>query len=174
MRQTQILTQCRKCINETICQILSLSLHANSTGVQVKWPFLSSSLFHTQWVQSKRHRLWFSTKTVKLLLNENSCKQHDPHSLIECDFVEKHYMHEKWSSLSTTHILMYMFLNKVMYSIWGLGSRYLYEFLLSNNYMSSLRTTTCDALIVPSYTWTEAFMISVIDKYFVRNGARFW
>ena len=35
-------------------------------------------------------------------------------------------------------------------SIGGLGSRYLYEFSLSNNYMSSLRTTTCDALIVPS------------------------
>ena len=25
-----------------------------------------------------------------------------------------------------------------------------YEFSLSNNYMSSFRTTTCDALIVPS------------------------
>ena len=37
-------------------------------------------------------------------------------------------------------------------AISGLGSRYLYEFSLSNNYMymSSLRTATCDALIVPS------------------------
>jgi len=34
-------------------------------------------------------------------------------------------------------------------SIWGCESRYLYEFSLSNNSMSSLRTTTCDALIVP-------------------------
>jgi len=32
----------------------------------------------------------------------------------------------------------------------GLGSRYLYEFSLSNNYISSFKTTTCDALIVPS------------------------
>jgi len=32
---------------------------------------------------------------------------------------------------------MYMFLNE-------------HKFSLSNNYMSSLRTTTCDALIVPS------------------------
>jgi len=34
--------------------------------------------------------------------------------------------------------------------IWGWGSRYLYALLLSNNYMSSLRTTACDTLIVPS------------------------
>ena len=35
-------------------------------------------------------------------------------------------------------------------SIWGWESHYLYEFLLSNNNMSSLRTKICDALIVPS------------------------
>jgi len=34
--------------------------------------------------------------------------------------------------------------------IWVLGSRYLSEFSVSNNYMSSLRTTTCDVLIVHS------------------------
>jgi len=42
-----------------------------------------------------------------------------------------------------------MFLIKVKFN-WGLGSRYLYEFSLNNNYMSSLRTITFDALIVPS------------------------
>jgi len=35
-------------------------------------------------------------------------------------------------------------------SIWRWGSCCLHEFSLSNNYMFSLRTTTCDALIVPS------------------------
>ena len=35
-------------------------------------------------------------------------------------------------------------------SIWGWRSRCLHKFSLSNNYMSSLRTTTYDALIVPS------------------------
>ena len=42
------------------------------------------------WVQTKRHRLWFSTKTVWLLLNENARKQHDTHPQIEFDFNEKH------------------------------------------------------------------------------------
>ena len=46
---------------------------------------------------------------------------------------------------------MYMYLNEVNL-IWELGSRYLYEFSLSNNYVPSLRTTTYDALIVPSVT----------------------
>ena len=31
-------------------------------------------------------------KDMKLLLNENSCKQHDPHTEIEFDFV-KHHTH---------------------------------------------------------------------------------
>ena len=53
------------------------------------------------------------------------------------------------TSLSTTHILSICFSTKSN-SIWRLGSSYLYEFSLSNNYMFSLRTTTCDALIVPS------------------------
>ena len=35
-------------------------------------------------------------------------------------------------------------------SIWEWESCFLCEFSLSNNYMSSLRTTACDALIVPS------------------------
>jgi len=35
-------------------------------------------------------------------------------------------------------------------SIWGWGSCCLHKFSLSNDYMFSLRTTTCDALIVPS------------------------
>jgi len=47
------------------------------------------SQYYIHWEQSKRHRLWFSTKTVQLLINENSCKQHDPHPQIEFDFVEK-------------------------------------------------------------------------------------
>jgi len=34
--------------------------------------------------------------------------------------------------------------------IWGWGSRYLYEFSLSNNYRSSFRITSCDALFVLS------------------------
>jgi len=37
--------------------------------------------FH--WIQSKRHRLWFSTNTVNLY------RQRDPHPQIEFDFVEK-------------------------------------------------------------------------------------
>jgi len=40
----------------------------------------------------------------------------DPHIEIEFDFEEKH-KHLKWTSLSTTHLLMVI-------SIWGLGSRY--------------------------------------------------
>ena len=44
-------------------------------------------------------------------------------------------------------------------SILGLGSNYLNEFSLSNNYMSSLRTTTCDALIVPSVSYLKSYAI---------------
>jgi len=47
---------------------------------------------------------------------KNSCKQHDPHPQIEFDFVVKH-IHQKWSSLSTTHILMCMFLNEVKFTL---------------------------------------------------------
>jgi len=42
-------------------------------------------------------------------------------------------------------------------SIWGWESCCLQEFLLSNNYMSSSRTTTCDALIVHSGFRQEDF-----------------
>ena len=52
-------------------------------------------------------------------------------------------------SLRTTHILC-ICLSTKSNSIWGWGSCCLHKFPLSNNYMSSLRTTTCDALIVPS------------------------
>ena len=52
---------------------------------------------YDRWVQSKRHRLWFSTKThinsVILILKLN------------------------FTSLSTTHILMYMFLNEVKFNL---------------------------------------------------------
>ena len=47
---------------------------------------------YMHWVQSKRHRLWFSTNTVYLLLYENSCKQHAPHPHIEFDLLRNIYI----------------------------------------------------------------------------------
>jgi len=44
---------------------------------------------------------------------------------------------------------MYLFLNEVKFNL-RIKLSCLHKFSLSNNYMSSLRTTTCDALIVPS------------------------
>jgi len=44
---------------------------------------------------------------------------------------------------------MYLFLNEVKFNLW-IKLSCLHKFSMSNNYMSSLRTTTCDALIVPS------------------------
>jgi len=49
-----------------------------------------------------------------------------------------------------THFYVYICFSTKSNSIRGRGSRYLYEFSFSNNYMSLLRATTCDALIVPS------------------------
>jgi len=44
-------------------------------------------------------------------------KQRDPHIEIEFDFDEKH-IHLKWSSLITTHLLMYRFLIEVKFNLW--------------------------------------------------------
>jgi len=44
---------------------------------------------------------------------------------------------------------MYMFLNEVKF-YFKEEDHAVYKFSLSNNYKSSLRTTTCDTLIVPS------------------------
>jgi len=72
------------------------------------------------------------------------------------------------TSLSTTHVLMYLFLNEVKFNL-RIKLSCLHKFLLSYNYMSSLRTTTCDTLIVPSgihYTNVQSpnsvYLISLI------------
>ena len=45
-----------------------------------------------------------------------NCKQRDPHIIIiEFDFDENH-IHLKWSSFSTTHLLLYMFLIEVKFN----------------------------------------------------------
>jgi len=41
------------------------------------------------WVQSKRHRLWFSTKTCSCYSTKTHIKR-DSHPQIEFDFVEHH------------------------------------------------------------------------------------
>ena len=58
--------------------------------------------------QTKRHGLWFSTKSCSCY----SAKTHENSMVlifkIEFAFDEKH-IHLKWYSLSTTHILMFIF-----------------------------------------------------------------
>jgi len=56
-----------------------------------------------------------------------------------------------------------MLLNEVKFNLRMRITLYIYEFLLSNNYMglSSLRTTTCDALIVPSVSNITKMVILV-------------
>ena len=74
--------------------------------------------------------------------------------------------------MSTRHIFMYTFLNEFKFNlrIWGCGSRYLYEFSLSNNYMSLMRTTTCDSLIVPSvYKYDHLPTTLFVGNMFVNN-----
>jgi len=55
-------------------------------------------------------------------------------------------------------LLMYMFLISKSNLISRWGSRCLHKFSLSNNYMTSLRTTTCDASFAPreDHIWTPA------------------
>ena len=89
------------------------------------------------WVLSKCHRLWFSTKTCSC----HSTKTHVNSIIL--------ILKLNLTSLSTTHILMYMFLTEVKFNLRMRITR-LHAFSLSNNYMTSLRTTSCDALIVPS------------------------
>jgi len=55
-------------------------------------------------------------------------------------------------------------------SIWGWGSCCLHEFSLSNNYLFSLRTTTCDTLIVPSeIIYFEKRKVQVLMEHLNKN-----
>ena len=88
--------------------------------------------FHMQqyhWVQSKRHRLWFSTKTCSCY----STKTHVNSMIL--------ILKLNSTSLSTTHILMYMFLNEVKFNltiritlfIWVFVEWQLHVFVENNN-----------------------------------------
>ena len=57
------------------------------------------------WVQSKRHRLWFSTKT---------CSCHPTKTHVNSMIL---ILKLNLTSLSTTHILMYLFLNEVKFNL---------------------------------------------------------
>jgi len=57
------------------------------------------------WVQSKHHRLWFSTKTCSCY----STKTHINSMIL--------ILKLNLTSLSTTHILMYLFLNEVKFNL---------------------------------------------------------
>ena len=69
-------------------------------------PGLEVVTIQYHWVQSNRHRLWFSTKTCSCC---STTKTHVNSMII--------ILKLKLSSLSTTHILMYMFLNEVKFNL---------------------------------------------------------
>jgi len=93
----------------------------------------------THWVHSKRHRLWFSKKTC-------SCYSTKSSNWIWLCW-ETYILKCVWYSMKTTFNAYVSQRSQIQFED---EDHAVYKFSLSNNYMSSLRTTTCDALIVPS------------------------
>jgi len=94
-----------------------------------KFPFCQH-----HWVQSKHtgcgsQRKQCSCYSTKTNVNSNLIWLRWETYTLKVVFVEHH-----------TQICVYICFSTKSNSIWGWGSRYLYEFLLSNNNMSSLRT----------------------------------
>ena len=102
-----------------------------------------SSFNHFHWVQSTRHRLWFSTKTCRFYWTKTYVN-----SVILI-------LNLRWAPHTFSCICFSLKSN----SIWGWGSRCLHTFSFCTNYM--LRATTCDALIVLSDFKTEVHLHTV-------------
>ena len=89
-------------------------------------------LVHKHWVQSRRHRLWFWTKT---------CSCYSTKTYVDSVIL---ILKLKLTSLRNIYIKMYVVLNEDHFycicfstksnSIWGWGSYCLHECSLSNNY----------------------------------------
>jgi len=116
--------------------------------------FIRCIILQCHWVQTKRHRLWFSTKSC-------SC------------YPTKTYVSSVILILKLTSIIytfkvffvehhapfVYMFLIEVKFNL-KMRIVYVHKFSLSNNYITSLRITTCDAFLYP---------VNVVDCPSVRS-----
>jgi len=70
------------------------------------WPkYIRTISHHYHWVRTKRHRLWFSTKT---------CSCYSTKTYVQSVILLTNL---NLTSLSTTHIFMYMFLNEVKFNL---------------------------------------------------------
>jgi len=100
------------------------------------------------WVQSKRHRLCFLTKTCSCYSTKTYVNSMILDLKLNSTLLRNIYFKSglRWAP----HTFLCICFSTKSNSIWGWGLCCLHKFLLSNNYTSLLRTTTCDALIVPS------------------------
>jgi len=69
--------------------------------------------YHIQRVQMKRHRLWFSTKSCSCY----STKTYVNSVILILNLTLMRNTHLKWSSLSTTYLLMYRLFIKVKFNM---------------------------------------------------------
>ena len=65
--------------------------------------------------QTKRCRMWFSTKSCSCYSTKTCVNR--VILILELNLTWMKNIHLKWSSMSTTHLLMYMFLIKVKFSL---------------------------------------------------------
>jgi len=131
--------------------IIQTNVHYSYRGIEDR---RHASISHTHWVQSKRHRLWFSTKTcscystkthinsVILILRLNLTSLRNIITLV----------HKNVCGAKRWPLLMYMFLNEVNKKIEDEDHTVNITFRWVTTTLFLLRTTTCDSLFVPSDT----------------------
>ena len=102
------------------------------------------------WVQSKRHRLWFSTKTCSCYLT----KTYVDSLILSSNWIwlrwETNTLKCVWCSTKTTCTFNVYVSRRSQIQFEDEDHAVYMSFRLVTNTLSSLRTTTCDALIVPS------------------------
>ena len=105
---------------------------------------------HIHWVQSKRHRLWFSTKTCSC----NSTKTYEDSLILSSNWIwlrwETNTLKYVWCSTKTTFNVYVSQRSQIQFEdedhVVYMSVRWV------TTTLSSLRTTACYALIVPSDT----------------------
>jgi len=107
------------------------------------------------WVQSKRHRLWFSTKSCSCYSTKTFVNS--VILILKVNLTSIRNIYIKCSSLSTTY--MFVYVSQRSQIQFEDEDHVVYMRLCwVTTTLSSLRTTTCDAIIVPSaYGVLETF-----------------
>jgi len=103
---------------------------------------------HKHWVQAKRHRLWFSTKICSCYSTKTNANSVVIILKLNLTSMRNIFIKGVWCSTKTT--LNVYISHRSQIQVENKDQAIYISFRWSNNYMSLLRTTTCDALFVPS------------------------